>query len=212
MQKLAVMGTSLFATEVVDLAEDTGLFEVACFIENWDREKTKQPFMGRPVIWIDDAASLVSTHLAVCSLGTTKRKGFILDVHELGFKFATIVHPTARVSKMSSVGEGSVISAGTIVASQTKIGRHVILNRGCLIGHDTIINDYVTVSPGANVAGVVNVGESSYIGLSATILDRINIGAGSLVGAGALVTKDVPDRVQVMGVPAKIVKENIDGH
>jgi acetyltransferase-like isoleucine patch superfamily enzyme len=47
--------------------------------------------------------------------------------------------------------------------------------------------------------------------MGALVLDHISIGSHSIVGAGAVVTKDVPDNVQVVGVPAKIVKQNIEG-
>jgi acetyltransferase-like isoleucine patch superfamily enzyme len=43
------------------------------------------------------------------------------------------------------------------------------------------------------------------------VLDRITIGEHSVVGAGSVVTRDVPDHVQGIGVPAKIVRENIQG-
>lgn len=75
----------------------------------------------------------------------------------------------------------------------------------------THIGDYVTLSPGANVAAKCRVGASTYIGMGALVLDNLTIGSHAVVGAGAVVTKDVPDRVQVMGVPALIVKENISG-
>ncbi len=50
---------------------------------------------------------------------------------------------------------------------------------------------------------------SCRIGMGAIVIDHINIGANSVVGAGAVVTKDVPANVQVVGMPARIVKENI---
>jgi len=43
------------------------------------------------------------------------------------------------------------------------------------------------------------------------VLDHLSVGARSIVGAGAVVTRDVPDNVQVVGVPARIVKENVAG-
>lgn len=209
--RLVILGTSLFVPEVTDLAEDTGRYDVMAFIENRDREKTRQPFLGRPVIWIDEAGWLAETHEAVCGLGTTHRKAFIEQAASVGFRFARIEHPGARVSSTSSVGEGSVLSVGVIVAAHSRLGRHVIVNRGALIGHHTTVHDYVTISPGANVAGAVTIGEGTYIGMGAIVLDRVTIGAHAVVGAGAVVTQDVPDRVQVMGMPARVTRENIDG-
>ncbi len=208
---LVILGTSLFAPEVTDLAEETGRYDVTAFIENRDYEKTRAPFLGRPVIWIDEAASLVAMHQAVCSLGTTHRKAFIDQAAAIGFRFARIEHPGARVSTTSEVGDGSVLSVGVIVAAYTRLGRHVIVNRGVLVGHHTTVHDYVTISPGANIAGAVTIGEGAYIGMGAIILDRVTIGAHAVVGAGAVVTRDVPERVQVMGIPARVTKSNIDG-
>lgn len=210
-ERLAILGTSLFAPEVVDLAEETGKYEVVAFIENWDREKTRRSLLGLPVIWIDEAAPLASMYKVVCALGTTHRRGFIEQAAAMGFTFATIIHPGVRLSTKSSVGEGSIVSVGTIIAAHTTVGRHVIINRGCLIGHHTTVHDYVTLSPGANVAGAVSIGEGTYIGMGAIVLDHLNIGSHAVIGAGSVVTRDVPDRTQVMGIPAKVTQENVEG-
>ena len=167
--------------------------------------------LGRPVIWIDNAVSLAASHKAVCSIGTTHRQRFIQQARALGFQFTSVIHPTARVSSMSTVGEGSILSAGVVIASNAKIGNHVIINRGSLIGHNTVIHDFVTISPGANIAGFVTVGEAAYVSIGAIVLDRLTIGKHALIGAGAVVTRDVPDRVQVMGIPAKVTKKDIEG-
>jgi len=210
-QKLAILGTSLFAPEVADIVEDCGELEVSVFVENWDRARTAGTLLGRPIVWLEDAAPLAATHLALCSLGTTRRRSFVEAAAAMGFRFATVVHPTARVSRRSVVGSGSFLSAGVVVSAQTRIGTHVIANRGVLVGHDTVVGDYVTLSPGANVAGGVSIGAGTYVGMGAIVLDRIRVGEGTVIGAGAVVTRDVPDRVEVMGVPARVVKELPEG-
>ena len=48
-----------------------------------------------------------------------------------------------------------------------------------------------------------------WIGTKATILKGVKICDGAVIAAGAVVTKDVPAKCLVAGVPAKIVKENI---
>jgi len=55
------------------------------------------------------------------------------------------------------------------------------------------------------------VGDNVLIGAGAKVLGPINIGSNSKVGANAVVLKDVPDGVTVVGIPAKIAnKQNIE--
>jgi maltose O-acetyltransferase len=46
--------------------------------------------------------------------------------------------------------------------------------------------------------------------MGAKVLDKHTIGRGCLIGAGAVVTHDLPDRVLALGVPAKVVKTEIE--
>ena len=210
-ENLIILGTGVFAEEVADLVSECAEYDLVAFAENWDRTRCSSPLLGLPVIWVEELVPLAATHLAVCAIGTTHRSEFVKLVEAMNFRFAAVRHPTARVSRSSTVGPGSILSAGVIVAAHTTIGQHVIVNRGSLIGHHTAIGDYVTISPGANIAGRVTIGDGTYVGMGAIILDYLKIGNGSMIGAGSLVTKDVPDHVQVMGVPARITKEGVEG-
>ncbi|NTV94341.1 MAG: acetyltransferase [Thiobacillus sp.] len=211
MQPLLILGSTIFPEEVADLAEDCGSFEVAGFVENLDPERCRQPLLGKPVHWVDDLAQVGSGHALLCGIGTTKRRRYVEQVEPFGLPFATLIHPSAHVSRTSTVGEGCILGVNTVVASHTRLGRHVIVNRGASVGHHTRIGDYVTISPGAMVAGRCEVGDGSYIAMGAIVIDSIKIGRNSVIGAGAVVTRDVPDNVQVLGMPARVVKENIEG-
>lgn len=210
-RSLLILGTRTFAEEVADLAGDIPGVTVAGFVENMDPGRTGTPLDDLPVHWVDDIHALASTHVAVCALSTTHRRRFIAQVAALGVPFTTLVHPTARVSRSAHIAEGAIISAGAIIGAHARIGRHVIVNRGALIGHHTTLGDYVTLGPGANVGGSCVIGEATYVGIGAVVLDQLTVGRHTIVGAGAVVTKEVPDRVQVLGVPARVTREDIDG-
>ncbi|MBN2318264.1 MAG: acetyltransferase [Acidobacteria bacterium] len=206
-QKLMILGAGLFAEEIAEVVAVSDTYELSGFVEGVDPERCRQTLNGLPIIWIEDVGRFVNDHQAICAVGTPKRENFIRQAKKQGLPFTSIVHPSANVLRAVSIGEGTIVHAGVIIGTKTSIGCHTIVNRGCLIGHHVAIGDYVTISPGANIAGKVKIADSCYIGMGAVLVDGISVGCNAVVGAGAVVTRDVPDRVQVVGVPARIVKE-----
>lgn len=52
--------------------------------------------------------------------------------------------------------------------------------------------------------------DNVWIGMGVIILKGVTIGEGAIVAAGAVVNKDVPPHTLVGGVPAKIIRENVE--
>ena len=105
--------------------------------------------------------------------------------------------------------EGGFINEGC----QITCASHTTLGKGCTIGRDVVIRDYDghTIDlPGYEIAKPIHIGEHVWIGNRAIILKGVTIGDGAIVAAGALVTGDVPAHTIVAGIPARIIKENIN--
>lgn len=211
LTRLLILGTGTFAMDVADLVSDIPGIQVEGFVASVQPYEPGSTMLGKPIYWVDELSRFDDSFRAVCALVTTKRYHFTRQAEALGIRFTSIIHPTARVSSMATIEPGAVINAGVQVATHTHIGRHVVVNRGALIGHHNVIGDHVTISPGANLAGNVTIGQRVYVGLGANILEKVTIGEQSVIGAAALVTKDIPRQVKVMGIPARIVEEGIDG-
>src|SRR4051812_31680449 len=126
---IVILGTRLLAEEVFDLITEIPGYRVTHFIENMDREKAGTELEGRPILWIDDPATikLAKTHLAICALSTTLRKSFVEKAEALGFRLATLVHPTARVSFRATLAPGVFISALATVATRSQLGKSVFV-------------------------------------------------------------------------------------
>ncbi len=123
--------------------------------------------------------------------------------HQLGYVFATIVHPTAFVAADVKLSEGVQVMAGAVIQPGCRIGENAIVNTGARVDHDCNIGAHAHIAPGAVLCGGVAVGRGAHVGAGSTVLQNIEIGPRGLVGAGAVVIAPVAAGTTVAGVPAR---------
>lgn len=120
----------------------------------------------------------------------------------------TVIHPTAFVASDAVLGAGCQILAGAVVTAEARLGRQCIVNTKASVDHECVLADGVEVAPGATLCGLVRVERNGWVCAGAVVLPRLTVGEDAVVGAGAVVIRDVPAGVTVVGVPAKPLVKN----
>lgn len=132
-----------------------------------------------------------------------KRPEIINDFNLDSSRFATVIHPSAQISKYARIGINSVIMANVVITANAEVGNHICILPNSTIHHDSSIGDFTLIAGNVLVAGNVKVGKNCYIGGSSSIKNGVSIGDRVLIGMSANVVKDImPDKV-VKGNPAK---------
>ncbi|MBY0471650.1 acetyltransferase [bacterium] len=137
----------------------------------------------------------------VGSTSDTSVRAKIFEIYQAkGFRFATLVHPSAILPLKYQLGEGSQVMAGAVIQTGVEIAVNSIVNTRASIDHDCQLGAHVHVAPGVTLSGGVVVGDRAHIGTGASVIQGIRIGSGAIVGAGATVTRDVADRTVIKGI------------
>lgn len=207
--KCVIFGAGGHAKIVADILR-LQCHEIVGFVDNINADRKGEVFCGASVLGGDDV--LDELWRAGCKdavVAFADNRSRLQAADELlgrGFRLITAVHPSTVCGSDILIGEGSVIAAGAIIGSSSRIGRNAIVNTRASIDHDCDVSDGAHVGPGAVVAGCVWVGDRAWLGAGCVITDHKRVGADAIVGAGAVVVEDVPEKVVVVGVPAKVVR------
>lgn len=120
-----------------------------------------------------------------------------------GCRFATIVHPTAKVGEFSSLGEGAVLFSYAGVSVNVAVGDFVFMNSMAGVGHNAQIGNYATIGPKCCIAGGTRVGNRVEFGAMASTYPNIAIEDDAKVGMNSVVIRKVKQGTTVFGIPAK---------
>ena len=108
------------------------------------------------------------------------------------------IHPAAQIGRRFVIDHGN----GVVIGETSQIGDDVTFYHGVTLGG---------IAPAVDAVSQVDrkrhptIEDGVIVGSGAQILGPIRVGACARVGANAVVTKDVPPAVTVVGIPARVI-------
>lgn len=214
MKKIIIIGGmgngTVVLSTILDINAISPEWEVLGFLNDSDeKEINGYPVLGKinaetAQLYLADK----SVYFYFSLISTKLNHTFIHRLHELNIpveRFATLIHPTAVVSKFASIGHGVSIQPFVSVGPNVHLGNHIQIYAQSLIGHNSRLEDYTYVANNACIGASVTLKEGAYLGTNATTLENVTLGKWSLVGIGSVILRDVPDYAKVVGNPSKVI-------
>ena len=132
-----------------------------------------------------------------------------------------IVGDQAHVRERARIGAGSVVGRGSAVDNDVEVGARVRIQTMVYLTAYSVVEDDVFVGPcavttnddtmarhdGATPLRGALLRRACRIGGGVVLMPGVEVGEEAFVAGGAVVTRDVPARAVVMGVPARVVRE-----
>lgn len=129
-------------------------------------------------------------------------------IHKKGIPFIPrLIYVLQYLVANSAVPPSVKIGKGTRFAYR---GIGMVIHKNAIIGENCMIGQGMTIGGRSKHPEVPIIGNNVYIGAGSRILGPIVIGNNVIIGPNAVVLNDIPDNCIAVGIPARIIKENIN--
>lgn len=202
MERIAIIGYSGHAYVVLDTCKKAGI-SVQYYCEKKEVEDNSfcLDYVGDERTQSFDWDKIDAFVLGVGSNIVREQVSGIIHINHK--RIITVVHPTAVIGNLVTIGDGTVITANSTINPLAKIGVNCIINTGAILEHECFIGNNSHIAPGAVLAGRVAVGNNCLVGANSIIKQGVRIGDNVTIGAGSVVLKDISDNEIWVGNPAK---------
>jgi len=106
------------------------------------------------------------------------------------------IHPKAKIGKNLFIDHGM----GVVIGETSEIGNNVTIYHNVTLGG---ISPSINSNQQRDIKRHPTLEDNVVVGSGAQILGPITIGKNSLIGSNSVVTKDVPEKSIMAGIPAK---------
>jgi sugar O-acyltransferase (sialic acid O-acetyltransferase NeuD family) len=207
---LIVFGASGHARVILEMAERSGRFHIIGLLDSFKpvgEVLMNHAVLGNESMLPEIALSYPGLHIHI-AIGDNDVRDRI--AHHLAtlcpdINFATIIDPSAIVSRTANIGPGSCVMPGAVINAHAIIGKQCIINSRAVLEHDGRMGDFSSLGPGAVAAGGASIGRSTALLAGAVLRHGISLGDHCVARTGASVSISGPDGSVFEGNPAHIV-------
>ena len=114
------------------------------------------------------------------------------------------IHPNAKIGKNLFIDHGM----GVVIGETSEIGNNVTIYHNVTLGG---ISPSINSDDQRNMKRHPTLEDNVVVGSGAQILGPINVGKNSLIGSNSVVTKNVPEKSVMAGIPAKRIGDAAKG-
>ncbi|MFL5347870.1 MAG: acetyltransferase [Hyalangium sp.] len=201
MQALYLYGAGGHAAVVADLVRAVGQYELIGLIDDNPLLAGQERF-GHRVLGDRQALSPQKADQLVLAVGDNHAR-LRLSSELTGWRFPTLIHPSAVIGSDVSIGAGTVVMPGAIIEYGVTIGEHCIINNGAVIGHQSHIGGFCHVSGNSALGGRVTLERCVFVGMGAVVTPGVTVAKNCLLTAGSMTSKDVAEGATVLGNPGR---------
>ena len=203
MEKLILIGAGGHAKSVAD-SIDKSKYELYGFIDS----KKKGTHLGLPILGteLEDISEYAQYSYFVSIGDVGYRKLWFDKIIRRGLKIINIIDSSAIISTSAKLGIGNFVGKMVVINADAEIGNNNVINTKALIEHECKVGNHNHLSTNSVINGNVIVEDNVFIGSSSVCNGELKIGHDSIIGSGSVIIRDVPAKVTVVGVPARVIK------